>query len=209
MDVFTLAAKLRLDSKDFEKDLAGGESKFAAFGNKIKSALGGIAKISATALGAAAGAFIPLVKSAKDAYASYEQLVGGVETLFGARGAKTVGEYAETVGKSVDAVQKDFDRLKAAESKVLENADKAYMTAGMSANEYMETVTSFSAALISGLRGNTDAAADIADMAIQDMSDNANKMGTDISAIQSAYQGFAKQNYTMLDNLNTMGALAA
>ena len=75
MDVFTLAAKLRLDSKDFEKDLAGGESKFAAFGNKIKSVLGGIAKISATAIGAAAGAFIPLVKSAKDAYASYEQLV--------------------------------------------------------------------------------------------------------------------------------------
>ena len=88
-------------------------------------------------------------------------------------------------------------------------ADDAFKTAGMSANDYMETVTSFSASLIQSLGGNTGAAAELANTAIIDMSDNANKMGTDISSIQDAYQGFAKQNYTMLDNLNAMGALAA
>lgn len=105
-------------------------------------------------------------------FADYEQLVGGVETLF---------------GESSDIVQ--------------EYAQNAYKSAGLSANEYMSTVTSFSASLLQGLGGDTEQAAKIADMAIQDMSDNANKMGTDMASIQNAYQGFAKQNYTMLDNL--------
>lgn len=110
--------------------------------------------------------------AALSAYADYEQLVGGVETLF-KESAGTVQAYAAN----------------------------AYQTAGLSANQYMETVTSFSASLLQGLGGDTEAAAAYADMAISDMSDNANKMGTDISMIQNAYQGFAKQNYTMLDNL--------
>ena len=101
-----------------------------------------------------------------------EQSIGGIETLF---------------KDSADAV--------------IKNAEQAYKTAGMSANQYMETVTSFSASLLQGLGGDTAKAADIADMAMVDMSDNANKMGTDMEAIQNAYQGFAKQNYTMLDNL--------
>ena len=88
-----------------------------------------------------------------------------------------------------------------AQDTVLKNADNAYKTAGLSANEYMETVTGFSAALIKSMGGDTEAAAKKADMAITDMADNANKMGSDISSIQTAYQGFAKQNYTMLDNL--------
>lgn len=111
-------------------------------------------------------------KQSLASYAQYEQLVGGVETLF-KDSAKTVQDYAA----------------------------QAYKTAGMSANAYMETVTGFSASLLQGLGGDTEKAAQIADMAIRDMSDNANKMGTSMESIQYAYQGFAKQNFTMLDNL--------
>lgn len=112
------------------------------------------------------------ISAAVSEYADYEQLTGGVETLF--------ADSADTV---------------------IANAEDAYKTAGMSANEYMETVTSFSASLLSSLGGDTVAAAEYADMAISDMSDNANKFGTDISSIENAYQGFSKQNFTMLDNL--------
>ena len=119
-----------------------------------------------------AGALIDVGKQAFNSYAQYEQLVGGVETLFG-KSAPVVEKYAE----------------------------RAYKTAGLSANNYMNTVTSFSASLIQSLDGDTAKAAKVADRAIRDMSDNANKMGTDIGSIQNAYQGFAKANYTMLDNL--------
>lgn len=139
---------------------------------KIGSVAGTAFKGVAVAVGAAATGIGVLTKSALDGYASYEQLTGGVETLF-KKSADTVMGYAEN----------------------------AYKTAGMSANQYMETVTSFSASLIQSLDGDTAKAAKMADMAITDMSDNANKMGTNISMIQNAYQGFAKQNYTMLDNL--------
>ena len=138
--------------------------------------IGGIAKkvgkVTAVGLGVAGTAVVGLGKQAVDAYANYEQLVGGVETLF---------------GESADIV--------------IANADRAYKTAGMSANEYMETVTSFSASLLQSLGGDTVKASEMADMAITDMSDNANKMGTSMEMIQNAYNGFAKQNYTMLDNL--------
>lgn len=119
------------------------------------------------------GALVNVGKQALDSYADYEQLVGGVETLFGEKAAPAVQKFA----------------------------DEAYKSAGLSANKYMETVTSFSASLISSLDGDTVKAAEVANRAIMDMSDNANKMGTDIASIQNAYQGFAKQNYTMLDNL--------
>lgn len=120
----------------------------------------------------ASGALVALVGKSVSAYANLEQSIGGVETLF--------KNSAQTV---------------------IDNANIAYKTAGMSANAYMETVTSFSASLLQGLGGDTKKAAKIADMAIIDMSDNANKMGTSMELIQNAYQGFAKQNYTMLDNL--------
>ena len=136
-------------------------------------------KTAATALGTAAAATAALAAAAVklgteviSAYADYEQLVGGVETLF-----------------------------KDSSGKVMEYATDAYKTAGLSANEYMETVTGFSASLISSLGGDTEKAAEYANMAITDMSDNANKMGSDMASIQNAYSGFAKQNYTMLDNL--------
>ena len=133
-------------------------------------------------------------------FADYEQLVGGVETLFGASG-QSLAEYADSVGKTVDEAVFEYTKLMEAQNTTLANANEAYKTAGMSANEYMETVTSFSAALISSLDGDTQAAAEKADQAIVDMSDNANKMGSSMESIQNAYQGFAKQNYTMLDNL--------
>jgi phage-related protein len=123
-------------------------------------------------LTAAASGVAFLTKSSLEQYAEYEQLVGGVDTLF---------------KQSADIVQ--------------QYADNAYKTAGMSANEYMDTVTSFSASLLQGLGGDTAKAAEVANQAITDMSDNANKMGTSMQMIQNAYQGFAKQNYTMLDNL--------
>lgn len=130
----------------------------------ITSALNGLRQLGA--------AVVDVGKQAVDSYANYEQLVGGVETLF-KDSAPIVEQYA----------------------------NNAFKTAGMSANQYMDTVTSFSASLLQGLNGDTAKAAKVADQAITDMSDNANKMGTDISMIQNAYQGFAKQNYTMLDNL--------
>lgn len=139
-------------------------------------------------------------KQAVSGYSDYEQLVGGVETLFGAGGASVEG-YAKSVGKSVKDAQGEYDKLMKAQQSVLDNSRKAFESAGMSQNEYMKTVTSFSASLISGLGGDTEAAAKVADMAIIDMADNANKMGTNITDIQNAYQGFAKDNYDMLDNL--------
>lgn len=140
-------------------------------------------------------------KQALESFGDYEQLLGGVETLFGTQGAKSVEEYAKLVGKSVDEVREKFDILSQSQNDVVKNANDAYKTSGMSANQYMETVTSFSASLLQSLNGDTIEAARVADMAIIDMSDNANKMGTNIQNIQNAYQGFAKQNYTMLDNL--------
>lgn len=139
---------------------------------KFKNGLAAAAKVGAAAVGAAATGIAVLTKNALNNYAEYEQLVGGVDTLF-----------------------------KDSSAKVQEYAANAYKTAGLSANEYMDTVTSFSASLLQSLGGDTEAAADMANVAITDMSDNANKMGTDMVSIQNAYQGFAKQNYTMLDNL--------
>lgn len=152
-------------------------------------------------IGAAAAAIGGLVAKSVSAVADFEQLKGGVETLFGAKGAKSVDEYAKSVGKSVKEVQGEYDKMLKAQDTVLTNANNAYKTTGLSANAYMETVTSFSASLISSLKGDTEKAATYADTALINMSDNANKMGTDMGMLQNAYQGFAKQNYTMLDNL--------
>ena len=149
-----------------EAESSGG--KFEKLGSVLK---GVGAAMGAVALAAGAAA-LKLGKEVISAYADFEQLVGGVDTLFG-DASQTVQNYAAN----------------------------AFKTAGLSANEYMETVTGFSASLIQSLGGDTAKAAEVADMAITDMADNANKMGTDLSAIQTAYQGFAKQNYTMLDNL--------
>ena len=172
LNLFELAAKITLDKSDFDKGLRGGETSMQRFGANVNKVFKGATVAITTAASVGGAAFVKLTKNAFKAAASYEQLLGGVETLF-----------------------------KESSHKVEQYAAVAYRTAGMSANEYMDTVTSFSASLLQSLGGDTSKAADVADMAIQDMSDNANKMGTNMESIQAAYQGFAKQNYTMLDNL--------
>ena len=154
----------------------------------INSAINGMKRMGST--------LVNVGKQAIESYADYEQLVGGVETLFGA-GGKSIEEYAKSVGKSVEDVRGEYNDLMVAQDYVLQDANDAYKTAGLSANEYMETVTSFSASLIQSLGGDTIKASEYANRAIIDMSDNANKMGTDMTMIQNAYQGFAKQNYTI------------
>lgn len=172
IDLFDLYARITLDTGDYESGLENASGKTDSFADKLKSGLATAAKVGAAAVTAASAAVTALTKNSLEQYGEYEQLVGGVETLF-----KT----------SADIVQG--------------YADNAFNTAGLSANEYMETVTSFSASLLQSLENDTEAAAQKADLAITDMADNANKMGTSMESIQNAYQGFAKQNYTMLDNL--------
>lgn len=160
------------DSKGLEKEINSAGNKVKSGFSKLGSIAGTAMKGVSVAVGAAATAVTGLVTASVNAYAEYEQLVGGVDTLF-----------------------KDSSK------KLQEYANEAYKTAGLSANEYMSTVTSFSASLLQSLGGDTEKAADYANQALIDMSDNANKMGTSMESIQYAYQGFAKQNYTMLDNL--------
>jgi hypothetical protein len=180
--------------------LKSGADKVHEGFNKLGTASVKAMKLVGTGLIAGSTAVGKLGKAAIDAYGDYEQLVGGVETLFGA-GGKSLDEYAKSIGKSTNAAKAEYNKLQSAQTTVLNNAAKAYKTAGMSQNEYMTTVTGFSASLIQSLGGDTEKAAKKADQAVIQMSDNANKMGTDLGSIQTAYQGFAKQNYTMLDNL--------
>jgi phage-related protein len=188
---------------DTELDSSGALGGIKKMGSSIASgaasAVKSVAKIGTAAVAAGATAAGALTKSAVDAYASYEQLVGGIETLFGA-GGQSAKEYAKSVGKSTGEAKKEYEQLMHAQNIALKNADKAYKTAGLSANAYMETVTSFAASLKQSTKNETEAAK-AADQIVVDMSDNANKMGTDMGMIQNAYNGFAKQNYTMLDNL--------
>ncbi|MBO5934078.1 MAG: hypothetical protein J6Q94_01180 [Clostridia bacterium] len=193
-------AKITFDSSQYEKGIDAAKSKAGELASKIGSGLKAAAKIGTAALTAAATGIAALTKASVESYAEYEQLVGGVETLFGTRGAKTVEEYAELVGKNVDYVSAEFEMLQKAQSLVMQNASNSYKTAGLSINAYMETVSSFAAALKQSTASELEAA-EMANMAVIDMSDNANKMGTSMEAIQTAYNGFAKQNYTMLDNL--------
>lgn len=180
MDVFDLVAKITLDSSEYEKqvsEIADNADKSSGWGGKIMNGLGKIGKVGGLAfgaIGAAATAAVTVIgKSALDSYAEYEQLEGGIKKLFGEQSSKQVMKYAQ----------------------------EAYKTAGMSANEYMETATGFSASLIQSVGNDTQKAAKITDVAMRAMSDNASTFGTDIESIKMSYQGFAKQNYTMLDNL--------
>ena len=182
--------------KEVKKGTEEAGQGFSKFGEMAKAA----GAVAATAIAAAGAAVGSLLKSAIEGYAETEQLVGGVETLFGA-GGKSLEEYAESVGKTTDKASREFIALQTAQRKVIENANNAYKTAGMTANDYMSNVTAFSAALISSLEGDTLRAAEVADRAMTDMSDNANKMGTDIDSIVQTYQSLARGNYQMLDNL--------
>lgn len=200
MNVFDLQAKIGLDSSDYDRGLSDAEGAFSRVANGIKTGISTIAKVTAAGFTAAAAGVAAISKQAVESYADYEQLVGGVETLFGAQG-QSLEEYAAMVGKSVDDAKEQYDKLQQAQEIVMKNAADGYKNAGLSANEYMETVTGFSASLIASLNGDTVKAAEMSNKAIVDMADNANKMGTSMESIQNAYSGFAKQNYTMLDNL--------
>ena len=172
MDLLKLAAKIELDDSSYVKGVKNAENLGESLKGKMSAWTVAVGNIAADMVRKGVGAINNVVKGAIDGYADYQQLIGGVETLF-----------------------------KSSSDKVAAYAKKSFKSTGLSANEYMETVTSFSASLIQGLGGDTAKAAEMADMAVTDMADNANKMGTDISSIQNAYQGFAKQNFTMLDNL--------
>ena len=173
MEIFKILGTIALSGQGkFNEDIDSASEKGKKLSSVIGKGLVTAAKVGAAAVGAAATAVGVLIKSSISDYAEYEQLVGGVETLF-----------------------------KDSSSTVMKYADNAYKTAGLSANQYMDTITSFSASLLQSLGNDTAAAAEYGNLAVTDMADNANKMGTNISSIQDAYQGFAKQNYTMLDNL--------
>lgn len=260
MDVFDLYAKLSLDSKDYDRSLQNASNAAEQWQTKMVMA----AKAVGSALSGAVSGISKLIGSSVDAFSSFQQLQGGVETIFGAGGksfedwsdtfkessdsmqdyietAKKVwnGDFgvgterrdllaaagydpdtiqqmvdnlvhgidvatnvsAETISANIQTAEEKYESLTRAQNNVMQNARKAFKTTGLSANEYMNTVTTFSASLIQGLKGDTEKASMYADRAMRDMSDNANKMGTDMGAIMNAYQGFSKQNYTMLDNL--------
>lgn len=175
MDLFDLVAKITLDSSEYEKGIQGAEEGTSALSSKW-SAFGKVAGVAGAAavaaIGAAAVGVGKLTKKSIEAYANYEQLAGGVKKLYGD-----------------------------ASDEVMKFANQAYKTSGMSANQYMEQATSFSAALINSLNGDASAAAKQTDVAMRAISDNFNTFGGDIQNVQNAFQGFAKQNYSMLDNL--------
>ena len=172
MDVFKLAAKITLDSKDYEEKLKDAEQQGETTSRKIGGGLKTAAGLAVKGIAAVGTGVATLAGLSVKGYSDLEQLAGGVDTLF-KNSADTVKNYAEN----------------------------AYKTAGMNANEYMETITGFSASLINALSGDTAAAAEVGNMAVVAMSDNVNKMGTSMESVQYAFQGFAKGNYTMLDNL--------
>lgn len=171
MDLLNLLVKITADSGDAEKTIGG-------LAGKVKSGLGAVGAVAGAAVAAVGAATVAIGKQALEAYGDYEQLAGGIQTL-----------YTDAEGNT-EAV-----------TKMMDNASKAWKTAGMSANEYMETAIQSSAALINSLGGDTERAAELMDMSITDMSDNVNKMGTTMEAVQNAYRGFSRGNFTMLDNL--------
>mgnify|MGYP004603123315 CR=1 FL=1 len=192
MDLLDLMVKIGVDDQ--------ASSAIADIGGKVSGVLGGAAKVAAAGVAAAAAGVGALTKASLDGYASYEQNVGGIQKLFGNMG-QSLEEYAAMTGQTTEQAAAKWQALENAQGKMLRQAKNAYATAGMSANQYMEQVTSFSAALINSLGGDTEKAATQAQKAMVAMADNVNTFGTDMQDVQNAYQGFAKQNYTMLDNL--------
>jgi phage-related protein len=173
MNVFDLVAKISLDTSEYDKGLDDASDRTSSFSSKAGKVFGTTAKVAGAAVAAGATAVAGMVKSSVSAYGEYEQLVGGIETLY-----------------------------KTSSADMLAYADNAYKTAGLSANEYMQTAIDSSAAMINSLGGDTAKAAEMTNMAIVDMSDNANKMGTSMESLQNAYRGFSRGNFTMLDNLS-------
>ena len=199
MVAFELAAFLRLDKSSYDSGVKEVEHETSGLGSKVNSvfsAIGKVGKVAATGLAVSFAAVSAVVGKSIKEYADYEQLWGGVQKLYGTAG-KSIEEYAQSVGKSVDEVRGEYGNLETAQNLMLQQANEAYKTSGLSANAYMEQATSFSAALINSLGGDTVAAAKQTDVAMRAMSDNVNTFGGDIQNVQNAFQGFAKQNYTI------------
>ena len=172
MTLFELLARLVLDTASFERGIASASGKMQTFANGAKRVLAGVNRVAAAGVATVATATGAMLKNSIEYYAEYEQLIGGIETLF-----------------------------KESAPKVQQYAAEAFRTAGVSANDYMETVTSFSASLLQSLSGDVDAAADAANQAVIDMADNAAKMGTPLASIHDAYMSIARGQYQLLDNL--------
>lgn len=172
MNLLELAIKIFVDDKDAQKGLDETESKALSMAKSVNNGLATAAKMGVSAVTAAAGAVSVMTKQAVSAYGEYQQLAGGIETL-----------YKDSAGQ------------------MMQYANQAFASAGMSVNDYMNTAIESSAAMISSLGGDTAKAAEMTNMAIIDMSDNVNKMGTSMESIQNAYRGFSRGNFTMLDNL--------
>lgn len=207
MELFSLFGKIGIKNQEANKAIDETTGKAEGAHGKIGKAFSGVGNLAVKAgkaigvgLAAGAAAFGAVSVAAVKNYAEYEQLTGGVQTLFGT-GGKNLEEYARSVGKSVEDASEEFNKLQSAQDAVMEHSRNSFKETGLSANDYMETITGFSASLVQSLGGDTQKAAEVGHRAVVDMSDNANKMGTSIDLIQNAYQGFAKQNYTMLDNL--------
>ena len=193
MDLLDLVVKIKGDDSGLQNTLGNVASGLGKFGLVAAKGVG-------IAVGAAAAGVTALTKSAVGAYSEYQQLEGGVKKLYGNMGM-SLEDYAESVGKKTEEIADEWKTLGEAQDLVMKNARDAYKTTGMDMNTYMNTATSFSAALISSLEGDTVKAAEQTQVAMQAISDNFNTFGGDIGMIQGAFQGFAKQNYTMLDNL--------
>ena len=200
MNLFELFVKIGADTTEANKGIDEVGQKTSGLGEKLKSGLATVGKTAVAGVTAGVAALGTLGTKAVSAYADYEQLVGGVETLFGNANVDAQ-HFVDMFGVSMEDAEESLAHYGDQSEKLMEYANNAYKTAGLSVNEYMETTTSFAASLISSLGDYSYQAAAFANTAVTDMADNANKMGTDMTAIQNAYQGFAKQNYTMLDNL--------
>ena len=183
---------------EYQRGLNQAESESESFVEQVNGLFG---KLGITAALVAAGkAAVDFSKQVVSAYSTFEQMVGGVDTIFGA-GGDTLEQYAERVGKSVDKAEEEYNKLINAQELVKANAKEAFASAGISANEYMNTITGFSSALIQSLGGDTLKAAEVADRALRDMSDNVNKFGNDMGMVSATYQSLARGSYMMLDNL--------
>lgn len=208
---FDVTAILKANVSDFARGMKEAQMAFQSMKNqtgssidKISNSLSAVgtasmklgAGMTATLTAPVVAGVTGIVKS----FADLEQSLGGVETLFKDNGTSAI-QLAKKYNITAKEAQAMYDTMESKGASVISNANKAFKTAGVSANQYMQQVTSFSATLLQGLGGDTEKAAQYADKALVQMADNANKMGTNMSDIQNAYQGFAKDNYTMLDNL--------
>lgn len=192
MNLLDLMVKIGVDDQ--------ASSRIGAIGSGIAGVIDGAAKVAAAGAAAAVTGLAAVTKASLDGYSAYEQAVGGVQKLYGNMGMD-LEEYAKSVGQTTGEARAKWQALGNAQTTMLKQAQGAFATCGMSANQYMEQATSFSAALINSLGGDTVKAAAQTQKAMVAMADNVNTFGTSMQDVQNAYQGFAKQNYTMLDNL--------